>query len=356
MADGGFLARHLPKLAYRGGPFLRHPRIVTVTFAGDDAALVSRLEQFGDTITRTGWWRTVVEGYCASKDDCIGEGRPGAAVRLPDLLPRDLHAVDLSALLRRAIAAGALGTLDEESLLLVYLPAGVRLRDAVVPHYCGEGPRGVHRALRLEKRTIGYAVMPRCGDEAALTGTASHELLETVMNPDPARPAFAFAKEAAARGFAAAGDEAMDPCGFIVHEREVVETTFVVRRGWSARAAALGHNPCVPAVSTRPYLALVPEQPVVRLLNSGDSVTITLAAAADRPTEKWSVSTNDLTGSQQRDRYVDVILDRSTVAPGERARLQVTLRQQPPRGLTIVGIVSTLGSESNLWPLAVVTR
>lgn len=355
-SNGGVIAQHLPTLAYRGGPFLRHPRIVTVTFAGDDERLVTRLEQFGDTITRTTWWRAVSDGYCAADGDCIGEGRPGVAVRLRESLPADVHAVEISALLARAITAGHLGTLDDESLLLVYLPAGITLRDAFVPRYCGAGPRAFHRSLRIGRRVIGYAVMPRCADEASLTGTASHELLETVMNPDTSRPAFAFPRDSSARGFAAAGDEAMDPCGFLSADREVVEGAFVVRRSWSARAAAQGRNPCVPAASPQPFLALVPEQPVVRLLNSGDTVTIEVHAAADRPAEAWTVSAVDLTGSQRGEHYVDVALDRSQMSPGDTGTLRVALRKVPPQGLTVVGLVSTVGGNSYLWPVAVVTR
>ena len=70
-ADGRLLARKLPRIAYRGGPFLRHPRIVTITFSSDDAPkLVARLEQFGGLITRTGWWRAVVDGYCGKDGAC----------------------------------------------------------------------------------------------------------------------------------------------------------------------------------------------------------------------------------------------------------------------------------------------
>jgi hypothetical protein len=84
-------------MEYRGGPFMRHPRIVTITFRADDKALVSRLEQFGETITRTPWWRALTEGYCAKDGDCIGEG-PGMAVRLDDQLAAEVHAVEISAL------------------------------------------------------------------------------------------------------------------------------------------------------------------------------------------------------------------------------------------------------------------
>ena len=100
-ANTDLIAQRLPRIEYRGGPFLRHLRIVTITFAADDAGVVTRLEQFGNTITRTSWWRAVTDGYCAKAGDCIGEGRPGVSVRLAYTLSSQVHAVEISALLRR---------------------------------------------------------------------------------------------------------------------------------------------------------------------------------------------------------------------------------------------------------------
>ena len=354
--DGALLAAHLPRIQYLRGSFIRRPRIVTVTFPGDDPRIVSRVEQFGSTITRTRWWRAVAEGYCADRHDCVGEGRPAAAVRLDDPLPGDVHAVDVSALLRRQAGAGRFGRLDSESLLLVYLPPGVTLRDALVARYCGEGPRGFHRALRLGGMQVGYAVMPRCGDEAALTATASHELLEMTLSPDPASPGFAFAAGGSDQGFAAAGNEAMDPCGFITKQPDLDESGFTVRRAWSNRAASQGRDPCVPTPTDRPFTALVPAQPAVRMLNERATAILRVRAAADRRVGRWAVSAIDLTGAQEHTRYVDVALDKTEVAPGDTATLTLTRRKPHPKGLSVIGLVSVIDSNSYLWPVAVITR
>jgi len=354
--NGTLIARHLPRVEYRGGPFVRRPRLVTITFAGDDPQIVSRLERFADTITRTPWWRAVVAGYCASDGDCIGESRSSLPVRLDDTLPAEVHAVDISALLRRYASAGRLGPLDSESLLLVYLPSGVRLGDAFVAQYCRDGPRAFHRALRVGDTTVGYAVLPRCAGEAALTGSASHELLEMVTNPDTSQPGFAFVSGSFTSGFTGAGHEPMDPCGVITRQTETVEAGFVVRRAWSNGAASQGHDPCVPADDDRPYVALVPQQPAVRLVNEGDSATLVLVAAADRPVAQWAVSAVDLTGAQEHVPSVEVALDRSVVAPGDTATLRITRRAAQPKARAFVGIVSTRGADSFLWPVAVVMR
>lgn len=356
VASGALIARHLPRLEYRGGPFVRRPQIVTVTFAGDEPALVGRLEHFGEIITNTPWWRAVTAGYCMPSGECIGEGRPARAIRLADTLPGEVHAVEISALLRGHAATGRLGLIDSDTLLLVYLPAGVQLKDAFVARYCRDGPQGFHRALRFDHRAIGYAVLPRCADEAALTGTASHELLEMAASPDTSKRGFAFVQTGATRGFTAAGVEAMDPCGFLADPRTLVESGFIVRRAWSNAAAAQGHNPCVPHPADRPYLALVPQLPTVRLRRDGDHVVIPLTAAADRPVGPWSVSAIDLTGLQDHAGYLDVALDRSVVGPGDEAHLTISRRLRAPRDLAIVGLISKADGQSHLWPVAVVTR
>jgi hypothetical protein len=356
MTNGAFVAARLPRVAYLGGPFVRRPRIVSITFTGDDPGVVAAVERFGATIARTTWWRTVVDGYCASESDCVGEAQSAIAVRLDETLPGEVHAVEVSALLRREARAGRFGRLDSELILLVYLPRGVTLRDALVDRYCGSGPRAFHRALRLDEKSIGYAVLPRCADESALTATASHELLETTLSVDPARPGFAIRPEPLAHGFTAAGHGAMDPCGFITNDTVLRAGAFAVRRAWSNRAASEGRDPCAPRSADRPYVALVPGQPAVRLRHDGDTATIPLQAAADRPVGKWSVSAVDLTGAQELARYVDVALDKTEVTPGATATLTLTRRRAHRTHMSVVGIVSTVDSSSFLWPLAVVSR
>jgi hypothetical protein len=350
------VARSLPRVAYRGGPFVRHPRIVTISFEGDDPTLVSRLERFGDTITRSEWWRAVTAGYCTKGEGCIGKGRRGRHIRLAEALPAKVHDVEVGALLERRAKAGRLGRLDPETLLVVYLPPGVALADAFVARYCDRGPRALHRALRLKRVTVPYAVLPRCGDQAELTASASQEILEATTNPDPAARGFAFEQSSANLGFTAAGVEPVDPCGQLARDgRWTLESGFVVQRAWSNRAASQGRDPCIPA-PPGPYLALVPRQPTVRLAQEGASATITLDAAADRPAPVWGAGALDLTGRHDQQRYVELSLERSKVAAGQSVKLTITVRKLHPNELVVVGIVSTLGRRSHTWPLAVVMR
>jgi hypothetical protein len=344
-------------VVYQGGPFLRHPRIVTITFQGEDPQLVTRLAQFGDKITRSDWWRTVTAGYCTKAGDCVGEGRPGLHVQLDEELPATINAAGVEALLEREVKARRFGPLDRDELLLVYLPKGVSLADAFVPRYCAGGPRAYHSALRSGRGKVPYAVLPRCGDEAELTSVASHEILEATTNPDPSSRGFAFVQDSSTLGFTAAGREPVDPCGLLTMDgHRALADGFVVQRAWSNNAASLGRDPCVPSSGRRPYLALVPRQSTIRLAQEGQSITVTLEAAAEHSVPAWAVSAFDLTGYQDQKKYVDLSLDKSRVATGETASLTITLRQRGAKRLCIVGIVSTLGTHSYMWPLAVVMQ
>jgi hypothetical protein len=355
--NASLISQRLPRVIYQGGPFLRHPRIVTITFRGDDPRLVARLEQFGDTITRSNWWRAVTDGYCAKVGDCIGEGRPGPHVRLDEELPATINAARVEALLEREVAAKRFGPLDRDELLLVYLPEGVSLADAFVPRYCAGGPRAYHSALRSSESKVPFAVLPRCGDEAELTSTASHEILEATTNSDPSARGFAFVQDSATLGFTAAGREPVDPCGLLtMDDHRTLADGFIVQRAWSNKAASQGRDPCIPSRGTRPYVALVPHQSTVRLAQEGQSITITLEAAADQPAPAWAVSAFDLTGCQDQKQYVDLSLDKSKVTAGETVNLTITVRQRSAKQLCVVGIVSTLGVHSYMWPLAVVMR
>lgn len=203
------IAQALPRIDYRGGPFLRNPRLVTVTFAGDGLAV--RLDRFGALITQSRWWRAVVDAYCAPAGDCIGQGNPATPVRLDEVPPARLHLPDVGTLLDRATQHDRLGRIDDQTLLLAYLPPGVTLIDERDRPNCTGAARAVHATFPSGRKQIPYAVVARCGDEAATTAAASHEILEATTNPDPSRPGFSLTPIGTAFAFASSGTEPVDP-------------------------------------------------------------------------------------------------------------------------------------------------
>lgn len=357
-ADGGLLTHALPRTQYRGGRFLRSPRIVTVTFTKDDPKLVARLELLSTTITHSSWWHEVTDGYCTPEGECIGEGLAGSAVRLDDALAADVSDDDVEAILARAATANRLGPLDANTMLLVYLPKGVGFRDRA-GKYCEKGPRGFHRSTDVTKeKRVALAIVPRCGSEAETTGTASHEILEATTNPFPAERGFAFLGGNTMSGFTFGGVEPVDPCGVInMSTHWTTESGFVLQRAWSNRAAAAGRDPCVPTPpGAAPYALLVPREPAVRLQREGESVTIDLDATAGDGVATWAVAPFDVTGFQDRTAYVDASLDKAMVRAGDNVKLTVTLKKRAPGNKSLLGLVSTVGVHSHMWPIVMVTR
>jgi hypothetical protein len=351
------IADRLPRVVHHGGPFLRQPEFTTVTFLGDDPAVVARLERFGAHIGRSGWWQDVTREYCAAPEDCIGAGRAGRTIRITRRLPPRVRDVDVEGWIGQEAKGGALSGLGDDALVLVYLPAGVVLGDAYHSEYCGTGPRAYHRMLRTDGIAFPYAVIPRCHGEAETTATASHEILEAVTNPDPDHPGFRIEPGPAKIAFRMRGAEPADPCGLLnLDTHRAVEAGFRVQRAWSNSAAEKGADPCAPSTTDRPYVALVPRQPVIRLARAGETATVVLDAASDRAVSSWSVSALNLSPPPDGDDYLDVRLDRSEVRTGETVVLTLRLLRAPHQELAVIGLVSHQGNHSSLWPLAVSLR
>jgi hypothetical protein len=352
-ADRSPISDRLPRVAYQGGPFLRSPRIVTVTFEGDDPKVVEHLEALGAMIGQSDWWRDVSSGYCLGENDCIREGRADESLRLSRRLPAKVRDVDIEALLEEEAKTGALADLDADALVLVYLPCGVVMSDAYIG-YCDGGPRAFHRMLRAGAASFPFAVIPRCGDEEETTATASHEILEAVTNPDPSAPGFRLESEAA---FTAAGAEPVDVCTLLNLDRHRTdESGFRLQRAWSNQEAGRGRDPCVPSVPGRSYAALVPRAPAVPLSSVGATSSLRLDAASDGSLSSWRVRAIDLTGEQEGMRYVEAQLDKSQVSAGDVVVLTLRVVRLHPRQRTIVGLLSRAGEHEHLWPLAVNMR
>jgi hypothetical protein len=88
----------------------------------------------------------------------------------------------------------------------------------------------------------------------------------------------------------------------------------------------------------------------------GDTASIQLDAASDRVVDRWNVSAVELTAEPEEEHYLEAKLDTAEVASGDVATLTLQVRRLHPRQVAVVGIVSHLGTESHLWPIAVSMR
>jgi hypothetical protein len=318
----------LPELSYHGGPIIESLRVVTVTFEGDP--LRDRLEKFGDTITGGAWWRAVTDGYCDARGKCVRAGQGGGHLVIPGAPKPAYDDASIQELVR------ALPAPVEEKVYAIYFPAGVTVREGcrTIPSY--------HAAV--EQTRALYMVIPRCGDEATATVAASNELVGVATNPFD-RSGYYLTDPI----WAVRGGEASDLCEDIGQENDRVrEGDFWVQRSWSIKAARARTDPCVPATG-EPYFSAAPEKQMVDL-RVGESITLAVTAFSDRPMpEPWSIEANDYARIVGETPSLEVKLDRSRVAAGERLELTLTLTRSLEGGFARYAIVSRYAGIRRVW-------
>jgi hypothetical protein len=97
-------APHRPQIVLpnRGGPVLRHPALVTITFAGDPRR--ERLEEHARWIVDSSRLTTVGAEYG------VGRGTVAGTVVLPDAAPAATTNAEIEAMLARGIGDGSIPT------------------------------------------------------------------------------------------------------------------------------------------------------------------------------------------------------------------------------------------------------
>lgn len=349
-----------PSVTYLGGPILASPRLVTVTFSGDDPALVARLQLFDDTITSTAWWTAVSSEYCSAPGGpCVGAGAGAGHAVLPAAGPGYTDSVKggdstLRALLASSIASGAIPAPGAGTMLVVYLPAGTTVLLDGNASCAPASFASYHDVLQATPPDggaplpVAYAVVARCSStEAAATLAASHEIVEAATDPSPEEaPAFQLTDQV----WTAFGPEVADACAAVDTSLTAQESGFAVQRSWSNASAAAGHDPCVPVPAGEVYFNAAPEQGKETVpLSVGQSATIVLYPAADGATGSWQLSAVAASGSP-----LGFDVQPSTVTSGTRATLTVTLLSPPALGVDqLYGVVSQAGTDTHVWPMIV---
>jgi hypothetical protein len=197
----------------------------------------------------------------------------------------------------------------------------------------------------------------------AVTATASHEMLEAVTDPHPiTSPAYSGVNDVGlAFSLYLGGAELADMCdGDTAPFVTPRDLPFVVQRGWSNRAAASGHDPCVPAIQD-PYFNAVPRatdhvevfgsSPALGIkVPFGTSRTVDVDLFSDGPTDgEFQVIAQDYGSLLGGTEGVRVSLDKSTGKNGDTLRLTITPVAANPRGVEPILFQSTLGGRTTRW-------
>jgi hypothetical protein len=343
-----------------GGPVVAQPHFVAVTFDGDAAR--TDIEAFIAQIGATDYWRQTASEYG------VGPATAGTPIHLSEAAPASLSVEDARAWLAAHLDGThpEWGTPDDNSFYVVYFPATTTLTMGMDQSCKVFG--GYHDAAILPNgQHVVFAAMPRCDTFNGLTGfdvlgaAGSHELLEGATDPLWDHHAYGLPDDDHIAWNFDGGGEVGDMCAFVPGANtHVPGFPYMVQRTWSNAEAAAGHDPCVPHIATEPYVIAAPVQDrIVDGMNSGlgeqigvgESKTIEVDVSSGGPTD---MPINLKAVDYEVSPHLELTLDRTTAANGDRAHLTIKRTAADPRGYSTVIIdASTDASNAGFYHLLV---
>ena len=342
-AHGTYPAPHppFPEMRNFGGRVLSSPRIVTVTFAGTDAALRDELRAFGDAVTATPWWSTVMSGYG------VGAGAGGGYAELANTLSGTNTTDDqIQQLLAASIASGALPAPTDETIYVVYAPYDALIDLDATSQSCRKFAGYHHSGSSTGdagKQRFLYAIVADCvgttgtAQEAKdnLTYIASHEIAEVASDPDvnSDAPGAWYMTPGNDAWISANGGENADLCG----GQRWHEASWLVTKVWNFEAVRASKAPCQPSLTSW-YFAAAP---------STENPSKERGATANAPNGEGYVTVN---AGTSRDIEIDVFSSERlpgdlTVLAGRFAAVNVasTAPYDPYKVYSVdVGVTMTL--------------
>ena len=345
-----------------GGPVLATPEVVPITFPGD--AFLTQIEDFVGTLGATSYWSSLAEYG-------VGPVTMRSPVHLAsNPFPSSVDDAQIQTWIAAQIGNGGLPPSDGKSIYALFFPGGQTITHqggsscTQFGGYHGEAPLG-------GGQSAPYAILPRCAAPsngltglAALTAAAAHELIEACADPHPdTKPAYL---EVQSIDF---GWEIDDGGGEIADMCQVNADAFfqpmgfayTVQRSWSNKAAAGGHDPCVPAPAG-PYFNSAPVLPDSIMLSLvemgmpvevaikgvnipvGSNKTIEVDLFSDAATSgPWTVSAQD-PGS-----LLGFSFDKTSGQNGDKLQLTITALSGSFTNIEPFVISSTSGAVTNRW-------
>lgn len=236
---------------------------------------------------------------------------------------------------------------------------------------------GYHQNITLDANhgsiDVAYAVVPRCDPFNGLTGIdavtggASHELLEATTDPFPLdTPGYVQVDEAHFYWETTlGGGEIGDMCaGFAGSFTKFDELDYTVQRTWSNRAESAGQDPCVPALPNEVYFNSAPVLkdtiPVsfmgetIDLLGAhipaGTSQTVELDLFSTGPTSgPWTVTARDLAALSGQPAQLQFTFDKTSGMNGDKIQMTIQVVSAPRRNRETFVIQSALNGQRNVW-------
>jgi hypothetical protein len=301
----------LPQVIDVGGTFLASPKVQPILYASDSGA--TDILAFLQEVATTSYWPQTTSEYG------VGPLTVLAPVMLSDPAPASVT----DAMLESSLASNtsganpAWGAADPGTIYLFVLPAGTIESDSEGAcctdydgyHYqtdVGVGSRVVTVPYALSCACPGFDG-PNVTDLQERTVDMSHELVETATDPFPdSDPAYTQEDDADIVWTLVTDGEVADMCEFNDDANVIPPgSTYMVQRSWSNAAAARFENPCVPVLTTTPYLNSFPQLGNISYgvghlttrgirIPLGQSQSIDVALVSGAPVaQHWGVSAYD---------------------------------------------------------------
>ncbi len=348
----------------QGGPVLKAPQIVTVTWSSDSQA--ATWNAYDDAIGASKYWHTINSEYG------VGAATNGGHVSITTPAPSALSDQDLDSMVDTNVSNGTWPANTANTIYAIYMPPGAALlfggaADAGGQDACQQGVGGYH--TESQNHNYVYAIMPQCKgfQTQDVEISASHELNEASTDPHTNTTVGYYGYNRLAwdffQGFQ---DEVGDACelyGWTSYVDTETSFPYAVQRQWSNASSQAGHAPCVP-VTSDPFYDVTDFPAELTTINVNLSslglgvgtvqtkgfkgtlnqpLTFHLGAYSDAPTSgPWNITTNvdmqyqfpDQNGNALNNGTATVTLDKTSVVNGDMITVTVT-----PTGWGSLGVV-----------------
>ncbi len=311
--DAGYPGPHpdVPQVQDYGGPVLTTPTVIPIFFPSDSSQ--SSLEMFLTQLAASTFWGSATSEYM------VGPLTIGTSIVVTDTAPTTITTAQIEAWLVSYLD----GTHPEfppialNNIYTIFYPSTTTISDTELGTGCVDYGGYHDEAKGTNGQSIVYAVLPRCATFGylsgldAVTGPLSHEMIEASTDPLVATsPAWVYVDTDHMVWNIRPLGEVGDMCAYEPQSFERLVGTFMVQRTWSNASALLGHDPCVPVLST-PYYNAGPvlSSPVTldyygQMVSTkgveiplGQSATIDVQMFSDAPTTQWMAAVDSNYGT-----------------------------------------------------------
>ena len=251
----------LPQVVTLGGPVLTNPKVLPILYSTDPGA--SDVVAFLQELASTSYWGETTSEYGVGPLTVL----PPVTLTTPPPTTITDAALEASLANNTSGPSPSWGAADPNTIYLFVLPTGLIEKDA--EGACCTDYDGYHYEASAGGVSVPYAISCACPmfdgpgvtDLQERTVDMSHELVEAATDPFPdSAPAYTQEDDADIVWTLVTDGEVADMCEFNDDANIIPPgSTYMVQRTWSNLAAQQFDNPCVPVVTTTPYLNSFPQ-------------------------------------------------------------------------------------------------